>query len=385
MTPEALKECKAVILAHCASTGATEELREWLVSQRIRELTYIAFPFGRANMGAQIRIERYREGELVDKRSSWWRWRLPEPLAYTRDLIYASACTLRFGFRADLLFAGDNLLTLAALIARPLARVKRVVYYMLDFSPQRFANPVMNRIYRCVDKLATEGADRVWALTSEMIEARFANGQARRNRTTWSIVPYGSHPYIHSTIQEWQPSHIVYMGDITRNKGAELFVPMARELQSLLPDFHLSIIGGGDGLEMLRQEVADAALSKHITIYGFVREFNKLLAILATGGVAIAPYYPHDKNSFTYYCDPGKVKVYLGCGIPVVLTAVPPIAHTLEQERAGIIAGYSAAEFATAIASVVRSPGYLAMRNNACRVGRENAWPVILPEAISNL
>ncbi len=51
MTPGQLADKKIVIFSHYATTGACEELRDWLRGLKIRELVYVAFheaePFNR--------------------------------------------------------------------------------------------------------------------------------------------------------------------------------------------------------------------------------------------------------------------------------------------------------------------------------------------------
>jgi hypothetical protein len=101
--------------------------------------------------------------------------------------------------------------------------------------------------------------------------------------------------------------------------------------------------------------------------------------------VAIAPYDPADANSFTFYSDPGKVKVYLGCGLPVVLTDVPPIARVLAREGAGRIARYDATDLAETVASVMRSAEYLAVRARAAAMGCEYEWTRVFENAFAQL
>ena len=119
VTLDFVSETKTVIFSHYATTGACEELRDWLVAGRVREVVYVAFPFGR-DLRRPICVVRYRGGERVSEHRSWFRWKLPEPFAYAKDFLYAFGYALRFGRRAEVLVAGDNLLAAAALVARGL-------------------------------------------------------------------------------------------------------------------------------------------------------------------------------------------------------------------------------------------------------------------------
>lgn len=383
MTVDQLKNGKIVIFSHYATTGACEELRDWLAGLGAREVVYVAFPFGR-NPDRFIRAERYRGGRLSETVRSLFRLKLPEPLAYAKDFLYAVCYAARFGRGADVLVAGDNLLALAAAVARPLARIRRVVYYMIDYTPVRYANRLLNGLYYLVDRLAARGADAVWPLTEKMIRARFAAGRLDERRVRWYVVPYGSHP-VNQEGSVFEARSVVYMGDIVRSKGAELFVPFAQALQILVPDFTFTLVGGGKDLAGLRDEVERSGLQDRVSVRGFVASMDEVVALLSRGGVAIAPYEPFDPNSFTFYSDPGKVKVYLGCGLPVVLTDVPPIARTLEREGVGRIAGYDPVDLAEKVASVMQSPEYEAIRRRAAALGRHCAWPRVFESAFARL
>jgi glycosyltransferase involved in cell wall biosynthesis len=102
---------------------------------------------------------------------------------------------------------------------------------------------------------------------------------------------------------------------------------------------------------------------------------------LTRAAVGIAPYVP-DALSFSNFADPGKIKIYLACGLPVIATSVPPIARTIQEDGAGTIIDYSVDAFASAVV------GYLTDAVRA-RQARESAlvlaarfdWNAIFDEA----
>ena len=384
MTPGQLADKKIVIFSHYATTGACEELRDWLRGLKIRELVYVAFPFG-SNRDRSIRVACFRDGERAKEYRSMFRLKLPEPLAYAKDLIYALFYAVRFARGADVLVAGDNLLALAGLLTRWLTGVRQVVYYMIDYTPIRYANRLLNALYYGVDRFAATHVDAVWPLTEPIIRGRFDSKRLDERHVRWYTVPYGSHPQTETPVSSYERKRVVYMGDVVRNKGAELFVPLARELKRLIPDFRFTVIGGGKDLPALREEVSKAGLAGHFEFCGFIENIADVVVRLTGAGVAIAPYYPFDANSFTFFSDPGKVKVYLGCGLPVVLTDVPPIAKDIEKQGAGRIARYEPADFANGIASILGDEDYLQIRENARRLGGHYAWPKVFAEAFARL
>jgi glycosyltransferase involved in cell wall biosynthesis len=384
VTLEQLSGAKIVIFSHYATTGACEELCNWLREQKIRELVYVAFPFG-SSRDRFIRIKHFKHGELVREQKSFLGLKMLEPLAYAKDLFFAVLYGIRFARGADVLVAGDNLLSLAGLMIRRLVGIKRVIYYMIDYTPVRYANRLLNALYYAIDRLAAVHADVVWPLTSAIIQGRFTAGRLNPKRVRWYAVPYGSHPLPEFARPAFNPRQVIYMGDVVRNKGAELFVPMVLELKRLIPDFQFTVIGGGRDLSLLRDEIKKAGLEDVFEICGFIENIDDVVSRLAKAGIAIAPYFPHDANNFTFYSDPGKIKVYLGCGLPVVLTDVPPIAKDIEKEGAGKVVAYDPAGFAVALASLMNSEVYPRMRKQALRMGQRYAWPLVFTDAFSRL
>ena len=81
---------------------------------------------------------------------------------------------------------------------------------------------------------------------------------------------------------------------------------------------------------------------------GYIESHEEIEEIVAKCRVGIAPYVP-DPNSFTWYADPGKPKVYLGCGIPVIITKVPEVAFEISKRKAGIAINYNSHELSEAI------------------------------------
>lgn len=384
MTLEQLKEKKVVIFSHYATTGACEELRDWLIEIRVWEVVYIAFPFG-SNLRRPINIEKFRNGARICQSHSLFRFNLPEPFAYAKDFLYALYYAVRWGQGADILIAGDNLLATAGILTRWLIKVRHVIYYMIDYTPIRYANRMLNACYYNIDRFAASHADEVWPLTEQIISGRFAAGRLDKQRVRWHVAPYGCHPVPNAETRAFDRRRVVYMGDVVRSKGADLFVPFARELSQLIPEIRFTIIGGGRDLTSVQEEVQNAGLGDTVEIKGFVPSIKEVIEILAQCALAIAPYDPRDPNNFTFYSDPGKIKVYLGCGLPIVLTDVPPIARTLAHEGAGHIAPYDPAALASEVAALMESPDYASNRMRAAALGRRFEWSRVFKEAFASL
>jgi glycosyltransferase involved in cell wall biosynthesis len=116
-----------------------------------------------------------------------------------------------------------------------------------------------------------------------------------------------------------------------------------------------------------------------------VEDHTTIERILAAGSVAVAPY-DTEIDSFTRFADPGKLKVYLAAGLPIVLTDVPPNARALADAGAAELCAFSPAALADAIERVLASPELWRRRREAAlRTAREYDWPAVLAGALAAL
>jgi glycosyltransferase involved in cell wall biosynthesis len=271
----------------------------------------------------------------------------------------------------------DNLLVLVGLILKKFGIVKQVYYVVIDYTPRRYSNNLLNKIYYNLDKIALYNSDLVLGLNSIMVEQRIKDHNLNRDKINYRVSPFGNHSSkrIKSDYKN-NKNNLIYFGGIMKSKGCELFVPIIQSLQAKGFDkikFH--IVGGGD-IDWLQEQVKQANLENSIKIYGRIEKTEDIDKILLSSGIAIAPYYPEDKNNFSYYADPGKVKVYLGCGLPIIITDVPPIAKDLQSSKAGLISKYKADKFADSIIEVYNS--YDKYSKNAIIMGKQFDWKIIL-------
>jgi len=119
-------------------------------------------------------------------------------------------------------------------------------------------------------------------------------------------------------------------------------------------------------------------------LFGFeISCFNSIEEIISKCRVGVAPYFP-DPNSFTWYADPGKPKVYLGCGVPVIITRVPEVAFEIEEKGAGIVINYDKDDFTNAMLTLLTDDDvYLQYRQRAMDFASEYTWDNIFLRAFA--
>lgn len=245
------------------------------------------------------------------------------------------------GFNFKLVIAFDNL---SAITVYPLSIVNQIdflVFYAIDYVPKRFQNKILNKIYYFVDQLAFGLSDRVWGVSERMLEKRTKNSMRKYN-----VVPIGIHLNRISpkSVNQINRYELVYMGSILEKQGLQIAIKSLPELHKKYPNLKLQVYGRGDYEHALKKLTRELKLDKQVKFHGYVKSHEKLEELISKGAIGIAPYIP-DKDSFTYYADPSKLKQYIGAGLPVITTDISYFAEILEKNKAGVIMNYSQESF----------------------------------------
>ncbi len=376
---------KVVVVTHEATTGPAQELRDFLAS-KVKNLLFIAHPLlFFSEMGKKSsRYEKYQNGKLIKKHQTI-RWPCSEYLSYFKDCLYTLFWVLISKNKYDLFVGSGNINALMGIILRKLGRVKKVVFYCIDYVPQRFNNRLVNNFYHLVDKNCAEKCDVTWNLSSRMIEGREKRwGKKFPNQT---IVPHGVH--FHSIkrlpFSEINKEEIVFMGSILEKQGIQLVIRVLPEIRKKIKNIHFTIIGTGPYEKNLKNLVKKLKLEKTVTFTGYVKSHQELENLVAKGALGVA-LYNSTIDQFTYYADPGKVKVYLGTGLPIIITDVPYIAKEIEKKKCGIVVGYRREDLSRAVISLLGDEKKLAeYRKNAINYAKDFDWNKIFKVNLTRL
>jgi glycosyltransferase involved in cell wall biosynthesis len=369
---------KIAIFSHDidGTTSACAGLIGYLNKNKAISVIVCQFPF-QYSIDGSIKIRRYKQGRLVNKQRSLIKFYKPEYLSYIKDIILGVIYGFKFCQASDLFVGTPNILALVGLFLKKMGVVKKVVYYQIDYTPVRYRNRFLNDLYFQIDRYVCFNCDEVWSLTQEMINAKSKDRGWDINKIKYRLVPTGNDSDRLKKI-DWEKCHndrIIYFGGIYKNKGADLFVPIVKSLlKHNFKKFIIECLGGGE-VDILKKEIEKNNLEKYFIVHGQIE--NKIDAenIMLKGAIALAPYYPEDKNNFSYYSDPGKIKDYLACGLPVITTAVPPIAKTLATKGAGIISIYDPDAFAQSIITLLSNKqSLMTTKKRARKLGLSYSW-----------
>ena len=278
----------------------------------------------------------YREWKSKDYR------RFPEPVVYLKEFIFTIYSVFKTKLKFDYSVCMDGMCVFFGIFLRGLRRIIKVNYWAMDFVPKnRFESGIKNFLYHAVNKFSYRNANEMWDISPRMIDAREEFlGIKKNSYRKHKIVSYGVwlNRIKRYSYDECEKNTLVFMGHLIEKQGVQLVLDAIPEIVKKIPNFKFKIIGTGNYENKLKEKVEELKIGRYVDFLGRIEKNEDLEKEIAKSCVAIAPYIAK-LDTWTKYADPGKVKTYLACGVPVLLTDVPWNAKEIEKEGCGKIIG----------------------------------------------
>lgn len=375
-----------VIVAHKYLPQPDDELVSYLNGLGLHRVLHIYHSFPDAPDRCSF-YRLYERGALTAHGQSRNYRGWPELLLYLKEMYFTLAWTRAFGPAWDRYIAMDGLCTVFGNLLRATGRVRSTVFWAIDFVPaNRFRSRLKNLIYAMINKDACTRSDEMWDLSPRMADARaqFAHIQRSQYRTH-RVVPYGLWlgRLRHYGYEECQRQTIVFMGHLLEKQGVQLVLEALPAVLACVPNAQLKIIGDGSYRSVLEQRAAELGIASHCRFLGKIPRMEDLEDEVARSAVAVAPYIRR-LDTWTAYADPGKVKTYLACGVPVLLTDVPWNAREIEEQGCGRIVTEDPADIAAQVVELLDPQVNQRLRSAALRYARAFDWANIFGAVIGH-
>ncbi len=328
------------IVAHKFNTHPDDEFFYFLNKEKYPNVAHIHHSF----MDAPDRKSYffwYRDGEVFEKLSSIDAKGWPEPLIYVKELFYTIKWYFHTKMNWDFYVGMDGLCVLFGNLLRSIGAVKKTVYWAIDFVPKgRFEKATWKeKIYHFVNVKGYYSSDEMWDLSPRMAEARETFlGIKASDYKLHRVVPYGvwidrvkKFDFVDS-----EKNTLVFMGHLLPKQGVQLVLKAIPQIVKSISEFKFKIIGGGQYGDELKSMAKELNVEKHCDFRGKIPDHRDLENELAKSSLAIAPYIK-ELDTWSYYADPGKVKTYLACGLPILLTDIPWNAKEITEKECGSI------------------------------------------------
>lgn len=364
---------KIIGVTHEFLTGFMAHLEEYLIQKKIADYLMIQHPLLPIIGESYSIFKLYKKGKLVKKRQSKVASSI-DLLNYIKASLLTMWWIIKSGEQWDLYIGNNGLNTFAGLIVKKLGLVKKVVFYSVDFVPHRFKNNILNNFYHWIDKIAVIYSNEVWILSPRMTEGRKEYLRLDKKYDKKQIlVPEGVwlERIEKKTFSEIQKHTAIFVGTLMQRTGAQMVIGSIPYVLKKIPDFKLIIVGKGSFRDNLEKQVTKMGLEKYVEFKGFIESHKDVENLVASCAVGMATY-TNDGSELTFYADPGKTKLYLGAGIPVIMTNAFYNANDIANSGAGVIVKESEKEIAEAIIKIISSEKILKQyKKNAITFARE--------------
>jgi glycosyltransferase involved in cell wall biosynthesis len=369
-----------MVVAHKLLHQPDDDLVEYLNRQGVKNVVHVTHAFSEAPDRIS-RLRWYQRGTLVADRQGKDCRAWSEPAVYAKEMCATVRGLCRPPGHWDWYIGMDGLCVLFGLVGRGLGRVDRVAYWAVDFVPRgRFGSQQWKEaIYHRVNLWGYRHADEMWDLGPRMAEARAAEfGVKLSDYRCHRVVPYGLwlDRIQYCSVAETEPDTLVFMGHLLEKQGVQLVLAALPELLKKVPGLIFKIIGDGHYRPELERLSQDLGVADHVRFLGKIEKNADLEREISRSMVAVAPYI-RSLDIWTVYADPGKIKTYLACGVPVVLTDVPWNASAIQEAECGTVVREDSREIADAVLALLQRERNALYRANAVRFAKSFDWAAI--------
>jgi glycosyltransferase involved in cell wall biosynthesis len=353
------------------AVGPAEQLFDYLVDELgVACASYCRYPLDARNHRAPV-VRLVCSGGSYRVRSELQR-RIEPPVSYLMDIVE------RWPRNCDVWIAFDPLLALKA-ACWPGRKRRCVVSWHVDFAPDR-GSWVANRAYKLIDRTSYDRCDIQVDISRPAREAR---QHVHGNRSVSHIVvPFATSPNgnARASLALRRGRTVAFAGALEHRTGAHNLPEIAAGVLKEMPDVKFVIIGEGSLRLAIEKELATRGLIDNVQMLGFIESHESLLAELVLCDIALAPYDPAHAG-FSKYSDPGKVKTYLSCGLPVLASEVITNASEIVKSGAGVtIPGSRPEDWSRRVLSMLRNTGELQARSMAALTLAESYAPSLVYE-----
>jgi glycosyltransferase involved in cell wall biosynthesis len=368
----------AVIVCHDSVYGPPHELRDYLLRHGVSDLLFIGHRnrYVHDNPVTSSYWEYYTHSHLI-RTQAFQKIHLPEYIGYVLDAYLSLVWSFRIRKRIDFFIGAGNLNAFIGLMLQKAGKADKTIYYVIDYLPVRFANRIVNGMYHVIDRVCAQMCSGTWNYSPVMVSMRNRNWRTKFPHQL--VVPNGVR--LTTSGRARVSSHtIVYIGVLEKAQGIELMIEAMAELTKFYPSIYFTIIGKGSYRKTLENLVERKELSEHIRFEGFVPDHNAADRIIKKSQLGVALYamdHPYIANT-----EPGKVKRYLACGLPVLMTDTSGIAQDLVAYKCGFVCRHTKSSVVSSIRRIFDRPARLReYRKNALSFAGRYTWDRVFSEA----
>lgn len=370
---------RILLVSHDSGTpgGPVDKLRDYLRSKNYKAYS-IRHPLNPASiLNSRISFEKQNHD-----------FKIPPAIQYPTEGLLTVIFLKRqktWRGRIDLAVCFDPLAFADIYLFNRFYKSKKIIYYNLDYSKERFKNTLMDGIYNWLHKFAYRKSDYFFALRDGVIENTDPEGKCSHKT---SVVDQTVRLKKHKIKKI--PNSLIYAGAIGSSTNFNPLLKALVEIKNERVPFSLDIYGTENDNGRLRKQTADLGLSDRIHLKGSAE--SQLLTEMIIPGyeIGLSPYMtPRDKNAPDYLFHgsvlSAKVVDYIAAGLPVIATGINPAFDDIDKYRFGFLA-QTKSQWKNALKALLTNKKLLAQyRKNARNYAKRFDEDIVFGNAFKEL
>lgn len=302
-----------------------------------------------------------------------------------RDFLTVIEQGIKAGKKYDYFIGLECIYTIAGILLRKLGIVKKVIYYVSDYSPNRYSQKWFNYLYLALDRYCAVHSDYIWDVSPAMHPARIKAGLDSKKSAPLILVPNALFPkqIAPQPISKIIPYSLVFAGTLTESNGPDITIKAMPIVLKKFPKTTLHIFGSnGADQARIKRLINEKNLSNNVIFHGFITDVVDITNAINKYSIGLAPYLDI-AGSHRRYGDATKLRLYLGAGLPIITTGVPPLGKQVCDSGAAIIIKDNPQELGNAINKLFSNKNiYKEMKNKAIQLAKNNTWENTYNEAL---
>lgn len=358
MKDPSLKNLKVILVGHVTeSYGPMQSLPEFL-KERVKSLAVIAHPFPYCSIQSS-KCQFSVSGKTQLYFGPKYKFKKFFVIHYLGDFLLTFYFVLRMRESWDLYIGSDCLNAFVGLVLRAMGIVKKVVFYEHEFTQKRFRKEILNKAFHFLNGFTARNVDFVWDSPPNLNKIR---ERQKVDLKKVISVPHGVDVKKIKSACQANRRTLVYVGHVMESKGLQLLVKAIEEVAPKVKGIKVAIVGSGPFEEELRRIIKRKKLERNFIFWGYT-DHDWTLSYLPSCGIGLAPYAPLERQALMH-AEPLKVKDYLSCGLPVIITHFVSCAKEINDKGYGLAVDYNWRQLAGAIEKLCLNSRFY---NQCCR------------------
>ncbi len=234
-------------------------------------------------------------------------------------------------FRKFDIIVSNDLDTLPASYCAGKLRGKKIVYDSHEFFtevPELVNRNFPRRVWLLIERLILPRLKHAYTVSTSIAETY--NRLYKIQMEVIQNVPLFNDNANDSPETKTEQKIILYQGSLNVGRGLEQMI----NAMQFIDNAHFKIIGDGDIVQQLKQQIKEKALEKKVTIKGRM-PFQELPAETSKADLGIALEENIGLNY--YYALPNKLFDYIQAGVPVLVSPFPEMQKIVNQYEIGTV------------------------------------------------